>query len=152
MFNLNKIKKIESELSYYKEEYNTQAKGVKDLIVIITKKKEEIERLEKELQRLEKELQESKDLKSILQKIGEISSVTYNKLTSLSFINDSGCFNELTLSDNIPQYVEDIFDSEKKVIKQESNLGILIDKEGKITTGRTKLPCDKNKNYKLKQL
>ena len=145
MFNLIKITELKTKVKTLEILNNTNTEKLKKYCHTIACKDSEIERLEKELK-------EAKDLSSILNRIGEIGCTTFNKLASLNFTNSCGTFNELVLPDNIPQYVEDIFDNEKKVIKQESNLGIIIDKEGEITTGRTKLPCDKNKNYKLKQI
>lgn len=105
-----------------------------------------------EITSLRQELNQAKDLSSILDKVLYNQPQLYSRTGIISTLCDNGSGYILELSDDIPQYVEDIFDQEKKVIKQESNLGIQIDKEGNVTTGRTKLPCDKYRNYKLKQL
>jgi hypothetical protein len=143
MFNLFKVK----ELKNYK----------KEAAIIIDSNIKTIEKLRIELYckqqciyKLKEQLKEAKDLSDILCTI----TSSKNNLTGNSSINviSFGDITRLSVSDDIPQYVEDIFDKDKKVIKQESNLGITIDKDGNVKTGRTRFACDKNRNYKLKQI
>ena len=142
----NTVANLKSDLKQYKIAYMNSNETIERFKKIICCKNEEIERLEKELK-------EAKDLKEILEtlSLGNSNCITYSGSGGICLTMNGDHIN-FKLTDDIPQYVEDIFDSSKKVIKQESNLGIQIDKEGNVTTGRTKLPCDKNRNYKLKQI
>jgi hypothetical protein len=136
MFNLKRIKELESSLQEYKDSYNRTL--------------EKLSWKESELLQLKDRLKEAKDLSFILNKINDKNCIT---VAGTGLISSSSMgIPTISLSDDIPQYVVDIFDDSKKVIKQESNLGILIDKDGNVTKGRTRFGNDKDRNYKLKQL
>lgn len=93
--------------------------------------------------KLEKELEQAKNLKDIL---GKFSGISIN---GQGIAYTGGSWNiEASFGDNVAQYVEDMFGG-KKVIKQEANKGIKIDKHGNVTTGLTKQNVDKGYSYKL---
>jgi hypothetical protein len=92
--------------------------------------------------KLQKELSEAQNLKSILE---IMSSMTIN---GLGFSVTGGNWNtEFTLPDNVLVYVDDILGG--KVIKQEGNKCLIIDKNGDVKTGLTKHSVDKGFSYKL---
>lgn len=97
------------------------------------------EQLEKE----NKWLQEKSYIVSLLK--------SHNKsISSLLTISDAHFMNgHIVFPDNVPQYVDDIFGG--RVIKQEAFKGIVIDKDGNVKTGLTKLPPDIGYSYKLEQ-
>lgn len=94
---------------------------------------------------LEKELKQAKDLKEILNKFSSMS------INGFNFATVGGCFDigygGITLPDNVLVYVDDILGG--KVIKQEGNKCLVIDKDGNVKTGLTKQKPDKGYNYKL---
>lgn len=106
--------------------------------------KDEIDYLNKRITNLTKDLEDARNLKSILEKITD-----YTLTGAEGFISISGGFTnrEITLGENVLVYVDDIMGG--KVIKQEANKCIVIDKEGNIKTGLTKQKVDKGYNYKL---
>lgn len=92
--------------------------------------------------KLKDEVKEAKDLKDILEKL---SSMTIN---GVGFSISGGNWNtEIRLPDTFLQYTDDILGG--KVIKQEGNKCLVIDKDGNVKTGLTKQKKDKGFSYKL---
>jgi len=92
--------------------------------------------------RLEKELDEARNLKAILEKLYPIADWS-SKISSFFDLSSS----DIRLPDNVLVYDDDLFGG--KVIKQEGNKAIKIDKNGCVKTGITKSKCDKGYSYKL---
>ncbi len=92
-------------------------------------------------ERLEVELKEVKDLSKILEKM---SSLTIN---GQGFASSDGHWGTMELPEEYLRYVDDILGG--KVIKQEGNKCIVIDKDGNVKTGLTKQKVDKKYSYKL---
>lgn len=92
-----------------------------------------------------KELEEAKNLKDLLLKVTDKTQNLYN-VCGGGFPTFADI--EVSLSDNIPKYVEDILGG-KKVIKQEGTLAIVISSTGEVKTGLTKQKPDKGYSYKL---
>lgn len=90
--------------------------------------------------KLEKELAEAKDLKSILEKMSDLTVKNDN------FMRMSG-LSEIVLPDNVLVYEKDILGG--KVIKQEATKCLIISEDGKVTEGLTAQKPDKNYTYKL---
>lgn len=88
-------------------------------------------------------LREKSELASLLKKHDE-SIVSCLKFTDAHFGGGT-----LRLPDDYPQYVDDLFGG--RVIRQEANKAICIDKAGNVKTGLTKLPPDIGYCYKLEQ-
>ncbi len=98
---------------------------------------------------------ESKDLKNLLEKIIEKTGIppaptsksvlTYNDGNGLIEWRDTG---EIILPDKYPVYTKDII-TNSKVIKQEANKVIKINKKGEVTEGLTKQKNDKGYKYVL---
>lgn len=93
-----------------------------------------------------KELESKIELKSLLEKMIEKISIITDKYDSIRFVD---CNGELTLPDNVLQYVDDYFGG--KVIKQEATKLVVLDVNGNATYHKTKKPVDKNRKYKLLQ-
>lgn len=91
--------------------------------------------------RLEKELEEAKNLKSILEKM---SGLTIN---GVDWCLSNGGWVTTNFPDTVLQYTEDILGG--KVIKQEGNKCLVVDKDGNVKTGLTKQKADKGYSYKL---
>jgi len=89
---------------------------------------------------LKEDLKNAKDLKEILGKVGSLFG------SEFLMANGSAGY-ALNLPDTVLQYTEDILGG--KVIKQEGNKCLIIDKEGKVKTGLTKEKVDKGYSYKL---
>jgi hypothetical protein len=89
-------------------------------------------------------------LKEIVNKTGlptpkfGANNLTCDYADGVSWTNIHTNFN---LPDNVLQYVDDILGG--KVIKQEGNKCLVIDKNGNVKTGLTKEKVDKNYTYKL---
>jgi len=94
--------------------------------------------------KLKEELKEAKDFKKVLDKLTENSLYSINGLAACGFTNGSFI---LQTPDNVLVYVDDILGG--KVIKQEANKCLVIDKNGNVKTGLTKEKVDKNYTYKL---
>lgn len=92
-----------------------------------------------EIESLKKDLSHARDLRAILEKLYPI------KLFANGLVFDGSC--ELRLPDNVLVYTEDLLGG--KVIKQEGNKAIVIDKEGNVKTGLAKQKRDKGYAYKL---
>lgn len=92
--------------------------------------------------KLKEELKEAKDLKAILEKLYPL-----HDLYGGSFSISSGGNCTLNLPDTVLQYADDILGG--KVIKQEGNKCLVIDKVGNVKTGLTKQKVDKGFDYKL---
>lgn len=99
-----------------------------------------IETLENEKNSLIKELDSARDLKAIVEKLYQLTFTSNNVISFTS----TGTF---TLSDNIPQYVDDYFGG--RVIKQEATKVVVLEKDGAMHTHYTKQKPDKGYNYKL---
>lgn len=90
---------------------------------------------------LKKELEEARNLKLIIEKLYPLYSMEG------SILSGSNGSWSLNLPDNVLQYTEDILGG--KVIRQEGNKCLVVDKEGKVKTGLTKQKVDKGYRYKL---
>lgn len=117
-------------INHLEEVYKSNLQSVQDKIAWRDKK----------IKELEQELKEARDLKDILNKF---SNITFNGIS----ISTSGGDWKLELPDTVLQYIDDILGG--KVIKQEGNKCIVIDKEGNVKTGLTKQKIDKGYSYKL---
>lgn len=109
----------------------------------LIKIKENYEALANQLSETRKELLQAKDLKTILEKL----SSDIIPLVDSKYIKAVNGWDELIFPDNVLQYTEDILGG--KVIKQEGNKCILIEKDGSVKTGLTKQKVDKGFTYKL---
>ena len=90
--------------------------------------------------KLEQELKDARNLKEILVKITNLS------INDISFSDCSGYY-KIEIPDTVLQYTEDILGG--KVIKQEGNKCLIINKNGEVKTGLTKQKIDKGYSYKL---
>lgn len=93
------------------------------------------------IQALEGELKEARNLKSILEKM---SSMT---IGGVGWGVSGGEWRTLEVPDYVLVYTDDILGG--KVIKQEGNKCLVIDKDGNVKTGLTKQKVDKGYSYKL---
>jgi len=100
-------------------------------------------RIEKMEERHRDELKQARDLKELL---GKFASGIMVSGAGLTWNSISG---GLTLTDDIPQYVDDFFGG--KVIKQEATKVIHISREGKVTEGLTKRRPDEHFPYLLQR-
>jgi hypothetical protein len=108
----------------------------------------------KEIENLRKELTESRDLKTVLTELANKTGIpkptldsSYLKANSFCGVDWAISSAELILPDNVLVYVDDILGG--KVIKQQANKCLVIDKDGNVKTGVTKEKPDKGYNYKL---
>lgn len=93
--------------------------------------------------KLQKELNEARCLKAILEKLeGKVSF--YSGKGILAYLDGDA---KIELPDDVLRYVDDILGG--KVVKQEGNKCIVIDKDGNVKTGLTKKKVDKGYAYKL---
>jgi hypothetical protein len=69
------------------------------------------------------------------------------EMESNAFVSFSTISSHYSLPDNVLQYIDDILGG--KVIKQEGNKCLVIDKKGNVKTGLTKEKVDKGYEYKL---
>lgn len=105
---------------------------------------EENKTLKEKIVKLEKELEQSRDLKTIIQKLAGYTDT----LTNISTLTSSGgTWVSAHLPDNVLVYVDDILGG--KVIKQEGVKCLVIGKDGTVKTGLTKQEYDKGFTYKL---
>ena len=111
---------------------------------IIKHKDKTIKNYSENILKLEKELEESKNLKSILEKLYPTTLAYDSNIATRLNYTSSG---ELILPDNVLVYVDDILGG--KVIKQEGNKCLVIKENGDVETGLTKKKADKGYNYKL---
>lgn len=81
----------------------------------------------------------------ILEKLANKSNLYAD--ASMSYVTGTDIMAHL--DDSVPRYVEDYFGG--KVIKQEATPVTILDSKGKATYGLTKMPPDKNREYKLVQ-
>ena len=98
---------------------------------------------EGEIALLRIELSQAKDLKRILEKI-------YPPFVTggANFVfGSNGEAGKLILPREFAEYVDDLFGG--KVLKQEGNMAIKIDKNGEVQKGLTKQKVDKGYTYKL---
>jgi len=93
--------------------------------------------------KLEQEIREAKDLKTILEKLSS-SSLTADFTLGYSSGYSS---RSIELPDNVLVHVDDLLGG--KVIKQEGNKCLVIEKDGTVKTGLTKEKMDKGYSYKL---
>ncbi len=93
---------------------------------------------------LKNELKIEQDFKKVLDKL--VDNSLYS-LDGLSAVGVSGGSWNLEMPDNVLVYVDDILGG--KVIKQEANKCLVVDKNGNVKTGLTKEKVDKNYTYKL---
>jgi len=107
--------------------------------------------LREKIEELEKKLDKAERLESIFDKLFSSIDGCLNLVGGLDI--SKGMFNTLnvkTVNGGEPAvYINDLFGD--KVIRQESYKAILIDKEGNVTEGRTKLQPLNNKNYVLRE-
>lgn len=86
-----------------------------------------------------KELEQAKNLQLILEKLYPLHS-----FIAKNYVDDGYSLN---LPDDVLRYTEDILGG--KVIKQEGNKCLIIEKDGSVKTGLTKQKVDNGYNYKL---
>ncbi len=110
--------------------------------------------LNKEIENLRKELTESRDLKTVLMELSKKTGIPTPKYDGSCLAVDfaSGVSwqtisSQINLGDDVLVYVDDILGG--KVIKQEGNKCLVVDKKGNVKTGLTKEKVDKGYDYKL---
>ncbi len=145
---LEKNESLESELNEVFQIYF-------DTVDQIEKLEHEKSSLSKQVSTLDKKLNKKNiELESRMGKrccSGDFCECVYTE-PSLGVYNihaSSGCSTTIKqeLSDNVAVYVDDLAGG--KVIKQEANKCVKINKEGEIEEGYTKKKCDKGYSYKL---
>lgn len=100
----------------------------------------------KQIEDLKQELREARDMKEILKSLSKDNNDFLTALSGFTYVNSIGD-SVLSLSDDVLVYVDDILGG--KVIKQEGNKCLVIDKTGNVKTGLTKEKPDKGYAYKL---
>lgn len=103
-----------------------------------------------EVNKLRVDLHRANDLKDILNQLAQRvqSETKINGGIGLNITGGDHVYN-IELGDHVPVYVDDLFGG--KVIKQEANKAIKIDKHGNVKTGLTKQKVDTGYNYRLER-
>lgn len=99
----------------------------------------------KQIETLKIELKEARDLSKVIEKLTGYTTDILDKLGTYATAGSS--YISANLPDNVLVYVDDILGG--KVIKQEGNKCLVIEKDGSVKTGLTKQSNDKGYAYKL---
>ena len=112
-------------------------------------KKEKLQKIhsdyQEQIKELYKKLDEKSDLKDILECLSDKIKLSINGVDDINWWISWWW---LSLGDDVAVYVDDLIDG-GKVIKQEGNKAIIIDKEWNIKTGLTKKKTNKWYKYVL---
>lgn len=121
-------------------------KEIRELINEIEHTTYENINLKKQIEIINFYLKKVKQVDEMLDKFSELKINDGYNLTSV----DNGNVN-IQLGEDVAIYVDDLFTG-GKVIKQEANTAILIEKDGTVKKGLTKLKSDAGFSYKLKRV